>query len=388
MKLRLLLLLFLISFFSFAQQAVGQVKGQCSTCHTMHNSQNNSKMVYMGTSGATAWAGWNGSAVLQGGTAAPSPQASLLVSDCVGCHTSTTGDTIITIGSTRVPIVFNTGGYPANPLAGGNFYRVAQSGGDAYGHNVRGISAQDGALITLGAPGTVGCSNSCHVTLTLTDAQTDGQRKNGCQGCHQSVKHHGSDPAGSPVGAAGGYYRFLSAPPGHDMVGGGGVHGIEDPNWEQNPTASNHNAYYGGTGADDEDPESIGKFCAGCHYNFHSPGFVTTMWGTDNGGGVNPWFRHPADYAIPNSGEYLNYTVYSPTVPIARPESSLTGGVGYSSTVRPGTDKVFCLSCHRAHGSQYSDMLRWSYSMMVPGTTGAGAGTGCFVCHSDKDDVP
>jgi predicted CXXCH cytochrome family protein len=264
-------------------------------------------------------------------------------------------------------------------LAGGNFYWVALDGGDAYGHNVRGISAKDAALST--APGTIGCANTCHESLTYTDAVTGD--KNGCQGCHYTVKHHGSDPAGSPVGDAGGYFRFLNVRPGHEGVGGAGVSGIEDLNWEQTPTKDNHNAYYGGTGSDADNPQSMGKFCAGCHYQFHSPGFPTSFWGIDNGGGADPWLRHPADVAIPNSGEYANYTVYSPTVPVARPDLALFT----ADVVRPGTDMVFCLSCHRAHGSPYPDMLRWAYSGMEPGTTGASAGTGCFKCHSDKDDV-
>lgn len=45
---------------------------------------------------------------------------------------------------------------------------------------------------------------------------------------------------------------------------------------------------------------------------------------------------------------------------------------------------VFCLSCHRAHGSPYPDMLRFDYSEMQAGGGGA-TGTGCFKCHSAKD---
>jgi hypothetical protein len=48
---------------------------------------------------------------------------------------------------------------------------------------------------------------------------------------------------------------------------------------------------------------------------------------------------------------------------------------------------VMCLSCHRAHGSPYNDMLRWDYDGMVAGNGSGGGndGTGCFKCHSEKD---
>jgi len=353
-----------------------KVTGVCSNCHTMHNSQNGAAVASAGTGAA-----WNGDGDAVGGGLSASAQEALLATDCVGCHSSTTGDTIITLGSSRVPIVYNTT-VPSEPLAGGNFYWVAELG-DANGHNVRGITGIDHVLSA--APGAVGCASSCHVSLALSDAQTDGHRQNGCRGCHNSVKHHGSDPAGQPVTAQGGWFRFLSAPSGHDMLGGAGVHGIEDPDWEQSPSGSAHNTYYGGTDDDLETPQSIGKFCAGCHYNFHSPGFATTLFSNDNGGGANPWLRHPADAVIPNESEYAAYTVYDPQVPVGRPEASLTGFA--VETVRPGTDRVICLSCHRAHGSPYADMLRWDYAAMQTLTTGPAAGTGCFKCHSAKDGV-
>jgi len=46
---------------------------------------------------------------------------------------------------------------------------------------------------------------------------------------------------------------------------------------------------------------------------------------------------------------------------------------------------VTCISCHRAHGSQYADLLRWDYATMTAhnGTTG---NVGCFQCHTSKDN--
>ncbi|TSA13704.1 MAG: hypothetical protein D4R73_00455 [Deltaproteobacteria bacterium] len=55
-----------------------------------------------------------------------------------------------------------------------------------------------------------------------------------------------------------------------------------------------------------------------------------------------------------------------------------------AGTVAAGIDIVTCLSCHRAHASAYPDILRWDYSTMI--ANGGSLSTGCFVCHTTKDD--
>jgi len=91
------------------------VTGPCSNCHTMHNSQNGSPLVRVGTV-----VGWGGSG-LTGGDLSQEPMSHLLVTGCVGCHTSTTSDTIVNYGGSSIPIVYNTVP-PVDSLAGGNFY--------------------------------------------------------------------------------------------------------------------------------------------------------------------------------------------------------------------------------------------------------------------------
>jgi len=113
-------------------------------------------------------------------------------------------------------------------------------------------------------------------------------------------------------------------------------------------------------------------YCCGCHGNFHIQ---------DDSG---LWIRHPSDAFLPGgTTEYAFYTTYSTEAPVAR--ESLAGGV--SGTVVPdgATDMVMCLSCHRAHGSPYPDMLRWDYDRQIAGG-GGDDGTGCFTCHTAKDD--
>jgi len=88
-------------------------------------------------------------------------------------------------------------------------------------------------------------------------------------------------------------------------------------------------------------------------------------------GPCGAWIRYPSDAALP---ETYAYTVYEPLAPVARPD--LSGYSGPSPTVTPGTDLVMCLSCHRAHGSPYASMLRWS---------GSEEDDGCKICHTTND---
>ena len=311
--------------------AYAKVTGVCSNCHTMHNSQG----------------GVNLSA---------EPYATLLKGGCVGCHTGANTSTSTT------PYVYNTGvvTYGTDTLAGGNFKWVVDD--DAKGHNVKGIPGMTGDGVLSAAPGDLvsfGCApGNCHATLFAP--VDDGALATGCEGCHLEPKHHAPQQiAGSAALEVNGYFRFLS---GHDS--GDGVHGIEDSGWEFAPTPTAHNEYLGSTTAT---ANTMTGYCIGCHGNFHVQ---------KNG---NNWIRHPSDAALPITGEYAAYTAYDPNVPVARP--SLTA---VSGTVTPGTDMVMCLSCHRAHGSPNNDMLRWSYTGMVAGGGGAD-GTGCFTCHSEKD---
>jgi hypothetical protein len=78
-------------------------------------------------------------------------------------------------------------------------------------------------------------------------------------------------------------------------------------------------------------------------------------------------------------GEYVkynpvtNYEIQSPTAWV-HPENAIREEA-----------IVMCLSCHRVHGSQYSDILRWDYEAMIANEPGDEEDSGCFVCHSTKD---
>lgn len=342
----------LVASIIFATTAWAGVAGQCSLCHSIHNSQNGNHMMINvpidGTGGP------------DGGT-----YPSLTRGSCVGCHTGQNlpgGDT---------PFVYDTNevNYGVNTLAGGNFKWVVTD--DAKGHNVSGIPGLSADATLLVAPGGAGCgTSSCHETLyepIATPGMGGHTLGTGCEGCHVDAKHHAPQQAdGSPALEANGWFRFLVQHP--EISTGTGVEGIEDDDWELSNSAGDHNEYLGDVANVDN---TMTNYCCGCHGLFHTQLDANAAW-----------IRHPSDAVIPNSGEYAGFTVYEPNVPIARPDLAI---IPDSGVVRPGTDMVMCLSCHRAHGSPYDDLLRWEYSGMVAGGGAGTDGTGCYRCHTEKD---
>jgi predicted CXXCH cytochrome family protein len=368
----IILFLSIVILISSPSPLAAKVTGVCSNCHTMHNSQDGSEVARTGSG-----TGWNGSGQLTGGSTAAGAQMNTLVTDCVGCHTSTTNLSTINLGGSTIPIVYNTT-QPVQPLAGGNFYWVAQ-GDDSKGHNVYGIADVDA---TLGeAPGftsgACGSGSRCHISLAQAPVPSNFNR-GGCQGCHVFTYHHEDN----------GVYRFLK---GHGANIGSSlsearkditnypdyVQGVEDSDWEKTTSAVDHNYYNGTTTVYSSDgngltnQQTLTSFCSGCHGDFHGP-----QSGNDGMGSDTPWIRHPTDVDLPETGEYAGYnpvTNYSTEAPVA--------WVNPSSPDRTEAI-VMCLTCHKPHGSDQPDMLRWDYGDMVVGSGNSG---GCFTCHSDKN---
>jgi hypothetical protein len=337
----------LVAFCSllYAFPLEAKITGACSNCHTMHSSQSPAPQEWTEK-------GWIP------GTANPA----LLVATCIGCHSSTTAETILYDNTT--PIVYNTLS-PTNPLAGGNFYYITpdDATGHAKGHNVAGINSVDVTLgfippggTSLGAQlrcaGTYGCHG--HNGRQSGDSAVDDET--------QAIKgaHHGDDapPLEGSLTDVARNYRFLL-----------GIKGKEDAYWEQDNTNTSHNEYKGSTSSA---TDTTSYLCAECHGKFH-----TWVGGPSEVGTASPWLRHPTDIALDATGEYASYTTYDMTAPVARPEDDYTGD---PTIVRPGTDIIMCLSCHRAHASLYFKMVRWDYkNWPVAGTEG------CNICHTTKN---
>jgi len=395
-KISLIFIIFIIVNLMSLPSVMAEVTGVCSNCHTMHNSQEGQPVVRFG--------GW-------GSTGSPTnePEENLLISDCIGCHTNAINDkTIITIGpsggESHIPIVYNASVEPdyseestasgsSNTLAGGNFYWVEQDD-DQYGHNV--ISHADSLLTE--APGkNQGCTDSCHYSLyqwKFPWPNSDGQ---GCTSCH-TPGHHKGGSSTAIADEEDGWYRFLGKK--HSQGSDRPIlKGLEDTDWQQTVSPTDHNEYwdtyvYGPGNA------GISKFCAACHGNFHSTRYgpwVNGGFKSGPGGGWHtaPWLRHPAGIFLPNFGESSKYNTdgsgdegvpgsYNPVAPVSRQDIDSYTTSSEVITVGSSGDMVSCLSCHRAHGSPYSDMLRWDYSTCQAGTENSGCG--CFICHTKKDE--
>jgi len=382
----LMLIVGLVGLYGVAQ---AKVSGPCADCHTMHYSQ-------------TPWnSNWPSSTP----SGASGPFRALTASDCVGCHSGTaprrgTNNEIPVVNMTTTP----SGTGPGKSLAGGNFYWVATNGDNdpTKGHNVKYLAAVDSNLsytppgwdpnaTSGGSFGQVAGGASTWGSNQLTCAGTYG-----CHGNHSYSddftaiygSHHTDDSMlkastlnesnqGTSVGTS---YRFLA-----------GIHGVEDTDWEYTASSgsTDHNEYKGvSQNSSYADKTTISYLCAECHGYFHSEIGYQASGSSPSGHG--PWLRHPTDIILPAAGEYQYYN--GNTTGGGNPSNySIVAPVGMAtlasrSTATPGTDDaiVLCISCHRAHGSEYPDLLRWDYSNTCSAGTDNSA-CGCFICHTQKD---
>lgn len=327
------------------------VTGACSDCHTMHYSQHGKALAEWGDDG---------------------PYEALLTTDCVSCHmgTNARGVTPFVFSSTAPNYGVTGSSAESNTLAGGNFYWVAQAGGDSCGHNVAGLVAADGVLSA--PPGYTGDRAAVDGSIPGGGSWPSGQQVTcaGTYGCHGS--HSQSSPAGA---VRGGHHNGISGAivtPDSTPAGSFrmlvGLAGYEDPDWEYQPTTTAHNQYKGVSGTTDN--STMSSLCARCHGQFHS--------GSEFG---SPWLRHPVDYdmgSTSQSSEYRSYggsgtNAYRPDTPVA----SVNVSQPVSVVSFAGDTIISCVSCHRAHGSPNYKMMRWNYAESI--------GTGCAACHTSKD---
>ena len=329
--------------------AYAAITGPCSDCHTMHNSQDglNQAKDFTGTLTGTAY-------------------GNLTKSSCLGCHNGVLG------GSVTAPNVFANNydiGLTSNIAAGGSFAgswtnpTVAQTT-DAMVHNVTDLSS----LMPYGQEGTLTAPPGDNASTGITNLNFTCAGFNGCHGdrtngsltsSDEGIKgfHHQSKGKGS--------YRFLQLKTSATNIKGSG-----SSDWEQitgGPTDSDHNIYSADTTA------GISKFCGTCHGTFH-----------DSIGTAGAWIRHPTDNLLSATGWNLNsinvsggthYTNY----PFAFQDGDMpTTGQAYNANTTGA--RVACVSCHRAHGTPYSDILRWDYSEQLAGE-GSSSSIGCLGCH-------
>ena len=93
------------------------------------------------------------------------------------------------------------------------------------------------------------------------------------------------------------------------------------------------------------------------------------------------------------AGEYGSYNGVTNAYSVEAPVADNTLVIGVKTALRSqvlqtdGDAIVTCISCHRAHGSPYPDLLRWDYNTDtdVMSAGNSAGNVGCFICHTTKD---
>ncbi len=326
------LLLIFIGVLSLLLGGIGtgyaDVSGPCSNCHTMHNSQGAAVMATDTTYGQGAY-------------------GALTKNTCLGCHTTTLLDPLDGNGYPYVQL----GSGASNWLAGGYF----TDGGLNHDDNSHTLTSTDtpagyafggtfpeysGGIDGLSCAGSAGC----HGVQDIAD-----------QASAISGGHHGNN---ATLG-----YRMLCV--GIDKVDGIGASDYEEALNLLPDDLDPHNLYNAGTTAANA---TISELCGKCHGDFH--GTANTKDGSD-------WIRHPTDELIPADWEIqtdiVNYNA----------QDWKFNPAGTVNMAAPATGNLYvtCISCHRAHGSEYNDLLRFDYGAQ---SAGGAETTGCLGCHNKQ----
>lgn len=287
----------------------------CSQCHTMHDREN-----------ATP------------DTPLPRLLLQSPITDlCLSCHNGTAAAPY-----DATPDVFNVGAEPE--LSAGDFNYVAGVA-VANGHDCGGASIGTDATY-LNSPG----GNFLSANLA-------------CTSCH--------DPHGTGGATSFAYRNLYKTVNAVDVSAAILSDNLDEAtllagNLNVAPGNANHNVYQG----------SFGAWCAACHSNPDNAG--TGFHGANNadidvGNGVN-WIRHPTDTVL-TAAYVANYNAvsqYDYRYPVIENGGGWTVATQANVTVN---DRVFCLSCHKAHASQFANALRWDMAVA------SGVQTNCSRCH-------
>jgi predicted CXXCH cytochrome family protein len=327
MKRTLMICMGIAALVVFSAPAFAAVSGVCSECHTMHNSQ-------------------GGTAMATGG-----PHPTLLMNDCLGCHTTTGTDPL----DAGYPYVSGSSFSDDKCLAGGFFPGTMGTGDNDDDHH---------GIGNTNAP--AGYDSGEYAAYSGTSSGLACAGANGCHGVSTTENDMDSIAGGHHNPTA---YRILYDASDAAVTGDGSTdyeEGIIDGTQTTVTYGTTVNLYNaGGTGV------TINALCAKCHGNFHK----TSAEGageTTNADGA--WIRHPTENSIPT-----DWDIYSATIDA---DDAKHNPVGYEAeTVSNANKRVMCISCHRAHGTANDDLLRWAYSTQ---DAGSGLEYGCLGCHNKQ----
>lgn len=304
----------------------------CNKCHTMHASE-------------------NGVLPTMPGDTAPmtGPNPYLLykanVTDlCLVCHDEQDG----------TPDVFGTDVNGLTERSAGFFAEnvgVENPKGHNLGHNKIG-------------PGDSLC-DACHFGGDFNTAEI------GCTDCHEA---HGRDPNNPDY-----RYRNLQSAyiPGSEPI----IKAFVNPSATGLAVYEQSNIGYPAPTTGTGDWREVTYFCLDCHHTF-SGYLYTREDGIENGHPI----KHPVTDTLRGAWEPIDKYTGS-TDPehwvngigngfeIDRLPFMVSGATNYdeSKIVAPNNE-VFCLTCHKAHGSDYESAMRWDYRR--------DSNSGCQQCHN------
>ncbi len=102
------------------------------------------------------------------------------------------------------------------------------------------------------------------------------------------------------------------------------------------PNGSNPSDVYGSSNLAYK--SGMSQWCSSCHAKFYGKS-------ADKEGTGSPWLRHPSDQTISTS-KNVDYKLWAGSISNRVPVQSPS-----DNTIPSRDDQVFCLSCHKAHGS-------------------------------------
>ena len=394
----------------------------CTDCHTLHGSENGAAVLGGKTDGAaTNWAGFDDLTV--GGGYRELLKKGDWPDICLSCHkegynTALTADLPsvegVTYGNWVAPIVMTTDGYYAadGTINGKTFSMPA---GDFFysnldpkkGHNPAYTKGADFAL--------TGTSKLMSTDTTLKAAPPGGSITDGEWSCHSCHGMHSrfsggytayrqikrkvnglvitADVSGFGVETRAGDYAVGTLAAGFESIKSNTRGDIQqdangkytvyknerkDANALQGAdlfaleSDTNKNVYQGG----------FSSFCSACHGNFHdgsaADGTATVEGGNNGKTEVNStWVKHPTNIDMVTGGT-RKYGKSTYTVAVSNAQNTNPNPAGYdwkyplvkadanftvTSTGANGpadtTDRIMCLTCHKAHATQFDNMVRW-----------------------------